>query len=450
MRKHNVLRTAFLLCTLCLCPARGAEFTVDRSGHHLLLHGKPFFWMADTVWLLAQVPSRDELELYLGTREKQGFTVIQLTAVMSEERVWGTTRANTLGDKPFLNDNPRTPAVTPGNDPNDPAQYDYWDHLDYVLERIHAHGFRAAVVAMFVGWHGDGYKYLTTDNALPYGRFLGERYREKPQIIWILGGDNTPDTPDKKEVWNLVAKGITEGACNREDYSQTFMTYHINGGSSSSQLWHDSSWLDFNMAQTWSEYTRIYERLHQDYLKMPPKPCGLGEGAYEDGPQYPTKPINALVIRKQAYCSYFAGGYHTYGNGNVWHFNTFKGESTQPWKEALHSPGAEDLSTVRTFFESNNWPRFVPDQRLLPGSEGSGAHRNCAMRTPERDVFAFYLTSTKPVRISLGLPDGSTVSSARWANPGTAEERPAAKVSGNGATVSLPAGWEDGLLLIKK
>lgn len=28
------------------------------------------------------------------------------------------------------------------------------------------------------------------------------------------------------------------------------MTYHINGGASSAQLWPDSPWLDFNMAQT--------------------------------------------------------------------------------------------------------------------------------------------------------------------------------------------------------
>jgi Protein of unknown function (DUF4038) len=151
---------------------------------------------------------------------------------MSEERVWGSTRTNIFGQKPFLNDDPATPAVTPGNDPQDPAQYDYWDHLDYVLERVHAHGFRAAVVAMFVGWCGDGYKHRTK------------------------------------------AKRITEGTCGKENYTQTLMTYHINGGASSSQIWHDSPWLDFNMAQTWSEYKDIYGRLQKDYLITPPKPCG--------------------------------------------------------------------------------------------------------------------------------------------------------------------------------
>jgi hypothetical protein len=75
------------------------------------------------------LPAREELEIYLDAREKQGFTVMQLTAVMSEERVWGSARTNMFGQKPFLNDDPGTPAVTPGNDPHDLTQYDYWDHL---------------------------------------------------------------------------------------------------------------------------------------------------------------------------------------------------------------------------------------------------------------------------------------------------------------------------------
>lgn len=415
-----------------------------------MLNGKPFFWLADTVWLLAQVPTHDELEFYLKTRQEQGFTVIQLTAVMSEERVWGTKRTNSFGDKPFTSDNPSTPAVTPGNDPKNPAQYDYWDHFDHVIDRVHAHGLRAAVVTMFVGSQGDGYKFLKPGSAYQYGRFLGERCRGKPQIIWLLGGDNTPATPAAKEVWNLVAKGITEGTCGKEDYSQTMMTYHINGGASSSQFWHESPWLDFNMAQTWSEYTQIHQVVLKDYNKAPPKPCGLGEGAYEDGPQYPTRPINDLVIRKQAYWSYFAGGYHTYGNGNVWHFDSLKSESTQPWRQALNSAGALDLRTLRKFFDAIEWQGFAPDQRLLGSSQGSGSNLNCAMRTAERDAFIFYLTSTSAIAPALDLKANSAKFSGKWVKPATGEEQVAREFDAQTGKLLLPAGWQDGLLHLRR
>ena len=93
-----------MLWLLFVSSMQSAEFSVDSSGHHLQLNNQPFFWLADTSWLLAQVPSRDDLELYLTTRKQQGFSVIQFTAVMSEERVWGTTRTNIFGQKPFHND----------------------------------------------------------------------------------------------------------------------------------------------------------------------------------------------------------------------------------------------------------------------------------------------------------------------------------------------------------
>jgi hypothetical protein len=60
---------------LLSCRGQGSEFGVDPSGHQLLFKGKPFFWLADTVWLLAQMPSREEWEVYLAAREKQGFSL---------------------------------------------------------------------------------------------------------------------------------------------------------------------------------------------------------------------------------------------------------------------------------------------------------------------------------------------------------------------------------------
>jgi hypothetical protein len=442
----------WLLLALALVPLGGrslapaAELGVAPSGRHLTLHGKPFFWLGDTVWLLAQVPSRDEIELYLQTRAEQGFTVIQLTAVMGEERVWGTTRASSRGDTPFIDGDPLRPAVTPGNDPTDPVQYDYWDHLDHVLDRIHAHGFRAALVTHFVGWGGDGYKFLKPVNAHAYGRFLGERYRGKPEILWVLGGDNTPKTDDQKAVWPLVAKGLVEGLTGQEDYSRVLMTYHINGGASSAQLWHQSPWLDFNMAQTWDAYQNIYPALLGDYERRPVKPCGLGEGAYEDGPQYPTKPINALVIRRQACWSWFAGGYHTYGNGNVWHFDTCKPELTQPWKLALHSPGAATLKHFKEFLSAVRWWDCVPDPSVFAEGQGSGASLNVAMRRTDGRAVAVYLATPATVRLRLDRIAAAGRLTARWVNPATGEDQPAGAWDCQANSFTPPAGWSDALL----
>jgi hypothetical protein len=425
-----------------------ATLGISDSGRHLTRDGQPFFWLGDTVWLLAQVPSREELELYLRTRAEQGFTVIQLTAVMGEERVWGTARATSRGDRPFLDNDVLRPAVTPGADPADQTEYDYWDHLDHVLARIHAHGLQAAVVAYFVGSQGDGYKFLQPDNAESYGRFLGARYRGKPEMIWMLGGDNTPDNDAKKAVWNALAKGLADGLTGTTDYSRVLMTYHINGGASSAQIWHHAPWLDFNMAQTWDAYDTIFPAVLRDYERQPVKPCGLGEGAYEDGPQYPTKPIDALIIRRQACWSWFAGGYHTYGNGNVWHFDTCQAESTQPWTEALRSPGAATLHHAQRFLHTVGWWKLTPDPSLFVEGQGDGRTRNVALRSADGRSVALYFASPSTVKIR--WPSIATTGrlAGRWTRPGTGEERPADPVQRSTPSFTSPADWDDALLQV--
>jgi hypothetical protein len=243
-----------------------------------------------------------------------------------------------------------------------------------------------------------------------------------------------------------VAKGLAEGLTGREDYSQVLMTYHINGGASSADLWHESPWLDFNMRQTWDAYGTIYPALLKDYERRPAKPCGLGEGAYEDGPQYPTKPIDGLVIRRQACWSWFAGGYHTYGNGNVWHFDTCKPELTQTWKEALTSPGAVTLRHAKKFLAGIGWWKYVPDDSLLAGGQGSGATRTVALRSEGGDAAAVYFAGPAAVNLRLEKLSGGGMVTARWMSASTGEERAGGAFERKVQSFCPPAGWTDALL----
>ena len=242
-----------------------------------------------------------------------------------------------------MDDDLARPAVTPGNSPDNASQYDYWDHVEYVIDAAADRGLTVGMLPFFVAF-GPGWDYLSPKNAEGYGRFIGQRFGDKPNIIWILGGDDRADTDTKRVVWDTMAKAITEAAVGSEDYSKLLMTYHSPGSTSSSFWLHDKPWLDFNMIQTWSAYTSIHERVTHDYRLTPVKPTGLGEGAYENGPEYPTKPITAHVIRKQAYWSYLSGGYHTYGNTSIWNFGIEAYYSKKPWKDALTDPGAVHVS----------------------------------------------------------------------------------------------------------
>lgn len=416
----------------------------DPTGRYLVDQaGKPFFWLGDTAWILFQIPNRQDAEHYLATRVRQGFTVIQAAAVMGEERVAGTTRPNAYKDTAFLDNDPARPRGTPGNNPSIPEEYDYWDHVDHIIDRAQAHGLVVGLLPLFVGWRGDGYKYLKTSNAYAYGKFLGERYRTKPNIVWILGGDNVADTEEKKAIWNAVAKGITEAVAGSEDYGRTLMTYHCPGGNSSSNWFHAAPWLDFNMIQTWSDYLSIPGRIAADYKLTPAKPTGLGEGAYENGNQYKFT-VNALAIRKQAYWSYLSGGYHTYGNTDVWNFSSYKPEASQDWKLALQSPGAIHLGVLKRILVALEWWKFVPDSSILVG-----AGKNMAMRSAQGDALLVYLSSPAAVSVHMDKITASGPVQATWIDVRTSDRTPAGAFPNKGIASFTPgAGWEDALLLV--
>ena len=40
---------------------------------------------------------------------------------------------NVYGDSALIDHKIDRPLTTPGNSPDDPAQYDYWDHVDYLI-----------------------------------------------------------------------------------------------------------------------------------------------------------------------------------------------------------------------------------------------------------------------------------------------------------------------------
>ena len=429
----------------------GSALGVSENGRYLVRpDGKPFFWLGDTAWLLSQMTTREDADLYLKTRAQQGFSVIQAAIVMGEERVGGTLRPNVYGDLAFSNNDPASPLVTPGNDPGQAQQYDYWDHVDYIIERAATHGLTLGLLPLFVGWGGDGYKYLTPERAYGYGLFLGQRYRDKPHVLWILGGDNTPDTEPKQRVWNEVARGITVGVAGTEDHHRTLMTYHINGGNSSSKWFHRAPWLDFNMIQVWGNEKEIYPEITKDYQLTPAKPTGLGEGSYEDGPQYPTRPIDALKIRKQACWSYLAGGYHTYGNTDTWNFSSYKAEGTRDWKTSLQSPGAAHLSLLAQLFAFLEWWKLVPDPTLFAEGMGSGETLNAAMRSTAGDRLLVYLSA--PATFSLHLDALSAAKTARvvWIDPRTGTRSPGEEFPATGTrSFSTPKDWPDALLLVE-
>ncbi|MHB9032158.1 MAG: apiosidase-like domain-containing protein, partial [Anaerolineae bacterium] len=280
-------------------PTNGPIRVSANGRYFVTASGEPWFWLGDTAWPLFVQYSVAEAEAYLADRAARGFTVIQ--GVLG----WGNGSGM---------ENPQPDANATGHRPwgASPAEPDpvFFEQVDYLLDTAERLGL---VLAMLPTW---GY-YVTdshtfdAENAFIYGRFLGERYQERPNVIWVSGGDRVPTGGE--EAYRGLARGLHAG-----DGGAHLVTYHPCGWTSSSQYWYNEDWLGFNMIETWTDWDKVYPAILADYCASPAKPVVLGEGAYENGPEYPLGPITPLLIRRQAWWAFMAGGYYTNGQDRMW------------------------------------------------------------------------------------------------------------------------------------
>jgi hypothetical protein len=400
----------------------------DNKRFLVTTDGKPFFYLGDTAWELFHRTNREEAERYLKNRASKGYTVIQAVALAE---INGLNDPNSYGHRPLVNNDPTKPDVKDG------ANNDYWDHVDFIIKR-------AGELGMYIGllptwgdkynkkW-GAGPEILTANNAATYGEWLGKRYKDVPNIIWIMGGDRPLENDTHKEIIRAMAQGLRRG-----DGGGHLMTFHPTGGASSSQHLHNDEWLDFNMRQNGhvAEFTGRYDKTREDYDRTPTKPVLDGEPIYEDHPvNFKAKEFGhsiATDVRRPLYWNLFTGAFgHTYGHHSVWQmWQPGRQPINNPllsWSEALDQPGAAQMQHGRRLIESRPFLTRIPDDSLIvmhkpdavdipTAMPGAGLKRFVATRDSEGSYAMIYAPTGRKFKVNLTKLSGAKVR-GWWFNP---------------------------------
>ena len=433
------------LAALLATPAVAQTPPLSVSANHRYLEagGKPFFWLGDTAWLLLSRLNREETEHYLSTRRRQGFNVVQVM-------VLHTNKMTNRYDAPALVEgDPGRPRTTPGKDPAKAGEYDYWDHLDWVVERAAAHGI---YVAMVPAW-GDlaMERQLNEKNVESYGRFMAERYGKAANVIWLNGGDTRSEM--RAAVWDKLGTTIKAIA------PRQLMTFHPIGRTTSSWQWHQAPWLDFNMFQSGHRSFAQeganaigednWRYVEQDLARTPPKPTIDGEPSYENIPhglhEQSQPRWQAADVRRYAWWGVMAGAFgHTYGENHVMQMfvagsKDANFEPNQRWDTSLTAPGApgaDQMRHLRTLIESRPMLERVPDQAMI-ADNGVRYDRVLASRGKN---YAFAYTYTgRPFTLKLGAIAGSRVK-AQWYSPRDGKLTPIATFANRGVRRFDPPG----------
>ena len=388
--------------------------------------GKPFFWLGDTGWLLFIKCKREDAIKYLDDRKEKGFNVIQVMLVHDVD-----LGVNTYGDSSLHNKNVADPWITKGNSFSNETEYDFWDHVDFIIDEAAKRGIYMALVPVW----GGNIKYVNEKQAKVYATFLANRYKNKSNIIWLNGGDIKGS--DGLKQWNTIGNTI------RSIDKNHLIGFHPRGRNSSSTWFHNEPWLDFNMFQSghrsYAQDTSGNETLHygednwryanDDYKLKPIKPTFDGEPSYEDIPyglHRADQPYwQDYEIRRYAYWSVFAGGCgFTYGHNSVMQFYTpgDSGISYFPkvkWQDGLKAPGAGQMQYLKKLMLGRSYFDRVPDQSSIVEN---GERYEKIIATRGKNYAMFYVYNGREFKVEvkkLQFIPGK----ARWFNPRNGETK---------------------------
>lgn len=355
---------------------------VDRSG-------APFLIQGDAAWSLISGLTKEEAERYLENRKRKGFNSIIVNLI--EHKFHGPV--NRYGEGPFT-----TPAdyTTPNEK--------YFEHADWVIRKAGEKGIQVFLAPIYLGYKGsdEGWVEETLANGVEkcrkWGDYVGRRYKDFDNIVWLIGGDRDPGT-SLDEV-NAIADAI-----KATDKRHIFCA-HVAPESISTEQYKDNDWLDLNATYS---YQIVHQKLLADYDRKPVRPFFLMESTYEGEHNAST-----VQIRRQAYWAILCGATGQFmGNRPIWLFDP-------GWEAALDSTGSQDMARLGALFHSRPWQDLVPDEKHEVVVDGLGEFLGLdylsAARTGDGGTVITYLPTPRTFTVDMTKVSGKSAK-GWWFNP---------------------------------
>jgi hypothetical protein len=410
--------------------ARGA---LTVSGNHRYLvdaENSPFLLQGDAAWSLMVTLEKADASVYLRNRREKGFNAILVSLI--EHKFCKNPPRNAEGEAPF----------TPPGDFSTPNER-YFAHADWILKEASKNGIYVLLAPIYLGYQGtdEGWSKelmaLSPAKCLEYGRYLGRRYKDFDNIIWVMGGDRNPESTLERV--DLIALGIKEHDPNH------LFTAHCAPDNDAADQYSGGGWLSFNTVYT---YQLVHPRLYAAYRRNPAEPFILIESSYEGEHN-----SSEAQLRRQAYWTILCGGFgHVFGNNPIWHFDgpgLFPVKET--WRQAMDLPGSVGMKHWGDLFRSRKWQELVPDQKHEVVTKGLGEFMGldylAAARTADGGTVMAYMPTSRTITVNLSKISGSHAR-AWWFDPRLGKASTAGVLATQGLHEFSPAGPGDWVLVL--
>jgi hypothetical protein len=404
-------------------PSEMPLFPIKASSNGKYLvdqNNKPFRIQGEAAWSLIANLTYAEADAYLSNRRAKGFNSV-LVELMEHKVARGGKGAslsgvptNRNGDLPFTGREgggayDGTWGTADFSTPNE----SYFAFADSIIDLAAKKGMLVNLAPMFlgysgrnVGWWADLTNRVNSETvAYNFGAYVGRRYRNNRNIIWIIGGDYFPPTGSEGEARLLkFLEGIKSGGA----------TQMWSGDWDAPCLSTDepvfAPLMDMNAIYSYGPAGRAgatYPEARRGFAYSPTRPAYLKETEYEDEGWSLADPS---VVRMAAYDAILegatAGGF--FGNRDVWKFGTDQWwwdpdeNGHGSWVTAMESPGSFDFTFLGRLLDSVSWYDLIPSglsgfKQLVTAGQGNYGTRDyvTAAATSDGSILLAYVPSSR-------------------------------------------------------
>jgi hypothetical protein len=318
-------------------------------------NGKPFFFLADTLWTAFSNITMEEWKEYLEYRKSQDFNAFQINILTQ----WDGGKPDT-GLYPFQLKSERQFDFSQINEA-------YFSRAREMLDLAVEMGFTPALVVLWGNYVKDTWmsdndptNIIPLELVKPFSEYIAKCFK-KYNPVYIISGDTDFRSELATEYYITALKAI------REVDPEALITAHLGGGLAEIPAAFDNpGGLDFYMYQSSHniESQDLAYTLAEKFSAMPAKkPVVNGEPCYEGhafGGKYGR--YNEFHVRRAIWQSLLSGAKAgvTYGAHGVWGWykegkefsNEGYGGRPLIWRKALHLKGAWDASYAKWIFET--------------------------------------------------------------------------------------------------
>jgi Protein of unknown function (DUF4038)/Putative collagen-binding domain of a collagenase len=378
---------------------------IGPTGRYLVdRHDKPFLIAGESPQAMTVNLSEADAELFFKNRRSHGFNTTWID-LLCAKYTGGREDASTFdGIKPFK---------TAGDfsQPNE----EFFARCDRIIRIAAKYDTLVMLDPAETGSFLEWMQKNGVDKCRNFGRYLGNRYKDFDNLLWVHGNDYGQDTPENDKLVIAIAEGIKDAGDRHLhtieiDWKSNFMTSLDN------ERW--AAIVGMSAAYT---YKPVYLPLLRDYNRKTDHrvPTFMVESSYEFENVAGIKFGDPHQLRLQEYTSNLCGSTgQLYGNKYTWPF-------LSGWKQQLDTPGAIQMKYVQALFEPRRWYDLVPDQehKVLTAGFGKfgGFDYMATARTPEGRLVMAYLPDSRTVTIDMTQLPGPAI--ARWYDPASGKFR---------------------------